>query len=302
MRSQWLPNVLEIAAIVLALSAFCAQLVVASAPIVASAPVAESPGSSTSTRSEAGTAAAGNANVDLAQAQQAAKETRKKSKKLRRQGAARSSTSQLGLQPLPVAANMNIPDPFVAPDRELEGQLAAYSGITSKGDVWSPNLRGSGGFNEKEKWRSNPYWRYGLCKVAVGRALTVWCLMQRSGSQPLRHSLCGTAFASQPLRRPKHRRYFRRVWGSAPFIDANFRLWLSGALKGEFSKPNRVVKGQTTKALPAALRYFDSRLRINHPIAMTNSTLFRLTWWRASQTHRFHNVHVRALSMVGTTP
>lgn len=56
------------------------------------------------------------------------------------------------------------------------------------------------------------------------------------------------------------RRYFRRVWGSAPFIDANFRMWLSGALKGEFSKPNRVVKGQTTKALPAALRYFDSRL------------------------------------------
>ena len=123
----------------------------------------------------------------------------------------RSKAEALGLPALPTISTPNV-DPFVPPSLELQSQLAPFSGITSTGDVWSPNLRGTGGFNNKEKWRHNPYWQY-----------------------------------------------FRRVWGNAPFIDANFRLWLSGALKGEFSKPSRPVRGQTTKALPAALRYFDSR-------------------------------------------
>ena len=124
----------------------------------------------------------------------------------------------VGLPALPKANNaqqtQNLPDdPFVSPTEELQAQLGPFSGRTStQDDSWDPNLRARGGFNDKEKWRHNPYWRY-----------------------------------------------FRRVWGNAPFIDGNFRLWLSGALKGDFAKPNRPVKGQTTKALPAALRYFDSR-------------------------------------------
>ena len=75
------------------------------------------------------------------------------------------------------------PDPFVPKDAELQSRLTDLNGIPRM-NTWSPNLRGSGGFNEKEKWRASPYWRY-----------------------------------------------FRRVWGSAPFIDGNFALWLSGALK-----------------------------------------------------------------------
>ena len=54
-------------------------------------------------------------------------------------------------------------------------------------------------------------------------------------------------------------RYFRRVWGDAPFIDSNFKLWLSGLFKGDFDKPKRPVPGQTTKGLPAAMHYFSSK-------------------------------------------
>ena len=49
--------------------------------------------------------------------------------------------------------------------------------------------------------------------------------------------------------------YFKQVWGKAPFADANFRLWMSGAMKG-FGKPRHPQKGQTTRALPAWLHYY----------------------------------------------
>jgi hypothetical protein len=126
----------------------------------------------------------------------------------------RSSRSPpLGLAARPVLVlPQRDDDPFVPRTAALESALAPLSGMLPSTEPWAPNLRASGGLNEKDKWRQSPYWRY-----------------------------------------------FRRVWGDAPFIDGNFRLWLSGALRGEFDKPRRPVRGQTTKALPAALRYFDSK-------------------------------------------
>eukprot|EP00943_MAST-04B_sp_MAST-4B-sp1_P006255 g6255.t1 len=49
--------------------------------------------------------------------------------------------------------------------------------------------------------------------------------------------------------------YFKQVWGNAPFLDSNFRLWMSGAFKN-FKVGSQPQKYQTTKALPAYLHYF----------------------------------------------
>ena len=49
--------------------------------------------------------------------------------------------------------------------------------------------------------------------------------------------------------------YFKKVWGNAPFLDSNFRLWMSGAFKN-FKVGSLPQKSQTTKALPAYLHYY----------------------------------------------
>eukprot|EP00945_MAST-04E_sp_MAST-4E-sp1_P005568 g5568.t1 len=49
--------------------------------------------------------------------------------------------------------------------------------------------------------------------------------------------------------------YFKQVWGNAPFLEANYRLWLSGGLKN-FKVGQHSQKFQTTKALPAFLHYY----------------------------------------------
>lgn len=49
--------------------------------------------------------------------------------------------------------------------------------------------------------------------------------------------------------------YFKKVWGNAPLLDANFRLWMNGYFKG-FKVPNQARSYQQTKALPAFLHYY----------------------------------------------
>ena len=49
--------------------------------------------------------------------------------------------------------------------------------------------------------------------------------------------------------------YFKKVWGNAPFLDANFRLWTKGYFKS-FKVPNQAKSYQQTKALPAFLHYY----------------------------------------------
>eukprot|EP00505_MAST-04D_sp_SCG-Rhode-Island_P003648 Stramenopile-MAST_4_protein_3648 len=50
-------------------------------------------------------------------------------------------------------------------------------------------------------------------------------------------------------------KYFQHVWGNAPFIDSNFRLWLSGGFKN-FRVGAHKQQFQTTKALPAYMHYY----------------------------------------------
>jgi hypothetical protein len=49
--------------------------------------------------------------------------------------------------------------------------------------------------------------------------------------------------------------YFKKVWGNAPLLDSNFRLWMKGYFKS-FKVPNQARSYQQTKALPAFLHYY----------------------------------------------
>lgn len=49
--------------------------------------------------------------------------------------------------------------------------------------------------------------------------------------------------------------YFKQVWGNAPFLDANFRLWSEGFFKN-FHLPRQARPYQQTKALPAFLHFY----------------------------------------------
>ena len=49
--------------------------------------------------------------------------------------------------------------------------------------------------------------------------------------------------------------YFKKVWGNAPFLDSNFRLWTKGYFKS-FKVPKQARAYQQTKALPAFLHYY----------------------------------------------
>jgi hypothetical protein len=50
-------------------------------------------------------------------------------------------------------------------------------------------------------------------------------------------------------------KYFKQIWGNAPMIDSNFRLWLSGFFKS-YSVPHESQAYQETKGLPAFYHYF----------------------------------------------
>jgi hypothetical protein len=49
--------------------------------------------------------------------------------------------------------------------------------------------------------------------------------------------------------------YFKKVWGNAPLLDSNFRLWMKGYFKS-FKVPNQARSYQQTKALPSFLHYY----------------------------------------------
>ena len=49
--------------------------------------------------------------------------------------------------------------------------------------------------------------------------------------------------------------YFKKVWGNAPFLDQNFRLWSGGYFRN-FHVPRKAKAYQQTKALPAFLHYY----------------------------------------------
>ena len=49
--------------------------------------------------------------------------------------------------------------------------------------------------------------------------------------------------------------YFKKIWGNAPFLDANFRMWFDGFFKN-FHLPRAAKPYQQTKALPAFLHYY----------------------------------------------
>ena len=51
--------------------------------------------------------------------------------------------------------------------------------------------------------------------------------------------------------------YFKKVWGNTPFIDGNFRLWLSGGFR-KFHMHRHPQMHQHTLGLPAWLHYYDS--------------------------------------------
>lgn len=111
--------------------------------------------------------------------------------------------------------------------------------------------------------------------MAATRRLTAWALLRPA---PLQSALgnyadyAGNYLPSQTWR-PKNLKdggynrdpywqdnaywkYFKQVWGDAPFADANYRLWLSGFFKN-FDLPRQARKYQTTKALPAWMHYYD---------------------------------------------
>jgi hypothetical protein len=48
--------------------------------------------------------------------------------------------------------------------------------------------------------------------------------------------------------------YFKQVWGAAPFIDANFRLWMSGYMK-KFPGASHHLEDGNTNVLPTWLGY-----------------------------------------------
>eukprot|EP00943_MAST-04B_sp_MAST-4B-sp1_P003221 g3221.t1 len=50
-------------------------------------------------------------------------------------------------------------------------------------------------------------------------------------------------------------KYFKQVWGNAPMIDSNFRLWLSGFFKS-YTLPHESQTYQQTRGLPAFYHYF----------------------------------------------
>ena len=52
--------------------------------------------------------------------------------------------------------------------------------------------------------------------------------------------------------------YFKKVWGNAPFIDGNFRLWLSGGMR-KFHIQRHPQMHQHTLGLPAWMHYMDSK-------------------------------------------
>jgi hypothetical protein len=49
--------------------------------------------------------------------------------------------------------------------------------------------------------------------------------------------------------------YFKKVWGNAPMIDTNFRLWLGGFFKS-YAQPKAAAKYQETQSLPSYFNYF----------------------------------------------
>ena len=49
--------------------------------------------------------------------------------------------------------------------------------------------------------------------------------------------------------------YFQKIWGNAPYLDSNFRLWFKGYFKS-FKVPNKARPYQQTKALPSFLHYY----------------------------------------------
>jgi hypothetical protein len=60
--------------------------------------------------------------------------------------------------------------------------------------------------------------------------------------------------------------YFKKVWGNAPFLDANFRMWSEGFFKN-FHLPRAARPYQQTKALPAFLHFYGKTYDplIDHP-------------------------------------
>ena len=49
--------------------------------------------------------------------------------------------------------------------------------------------------------------------------------------------------------------YFKKIWGNAPMIDTNFRLWLSGFFKS-YTQPKQSQPYQETPAVPAYFHYY----------------------------------------------
>ena len=60
---------------------------------------------------------------------------------------------------------------------------------------------------------------------------------------------------SEYWKQNQYYKYFQQVWGNAPLLDANFKLWMKGYFKS-FHVPNQARAFQQTKALPAFLHYY----------------------------------------------